>query len=153
MDIPQNYDASRYERPSVTTDVALVARDEKGREHILLIKRKNPPFQGAWALPGGFLDMKETLVECALREMEEETSVSLDQKDLEFLLVADDPQRDPRTRVISAVYLARGHVNEFSPEAADDAREVAWFPLDRLPPLAFDHSRILSELVKRVKTS
>ena len=145
MEIPGKTDGSKYWKPSLTTDVVLISGHEKARRHVLLIRRKNPPYRGCWAFPGGFLDEGETLKQCAVRELEEETGVKLDQDRLRLLLVADDPERDSRSRVISVVYLAEGRREEFSPEAASDADEVRWFPLDDLPPLAFDHPWIIEE--------
>ena len=109
----KTYD-SRYWRPSLTTDVVLIAGDKEAQRHVLLIRRKNPPYRGSWAFPGGFLDEGETLKQCAVRELEEETGVNLSQMRLRLLLVADDPERDPRTRVISVVYLAEGRREESS---------------------------------------
>ncbi len=145
MNLPENYDPSKYKRPSVTTDVVLIVSNKDRQRKVLLIRRKNPPYKGYWALPGGFIDVKETLKQCAVRELAEETGVQLSEEDLKFLLIADNPKRDPRTRVISVVYLAEGQMADFAPSAADDAAEVGWFPINTLPPLAFDHSWILTE--------
>jgi 8-oxo-dGTP diphosphatase len=148
METKQNPESTQYHTPSLTTDVVLIAGDESGQRHVLLIKRKNPPYRGCWAFPGGFIDENETTKECALRELEEETGIRLNEDNLRLLLVADDPKRDPRKRVISIVYLAKGMVSDFSPCAGDDAGEAGWFSLDSLPPLAFDHARILSQAVQ-----
>ncbi|MBN1899943.1 NUDIX hydrolase [Candidatus Sumerlaeota bacterium] len=148
MNKKQKTESRQYYNPSLTTDVVLIATDEKGERRVLLIKRKNPPYQGRWAFPGGFIDENETLKQCALRELEEETGVGLSENDLSLLLVADDPERDPRKRVISVVYLAQGEIANFFPRSGDDAAEVGWFPLDSPPDLAFDHALILSQAVK-----
>ena len=145
MDVPKNYDPTKYWQPSLTTDVVLIADDQEEKKHVLLIKRKNPPFQECWAFPGGFLDKGETLKQCAVRELEEETGVRIAQDDLQFLVLADDPDRDPRKRVISSVYIAQGRMKDFTPRAADDASDVSWFPLEDPPPLAFDHPMILGK--------
>jgi 8-oxo-dGTP diphosphatase len=147
MDTKQNPESKKYHTPSLTTDVILISRDQSGQRRVLLIKRKNPPYQGSWAFPGGFIDEKETTKECAIRELEEETGIRLVEDDLRLLLVADDPKRDPRKRVISIVYLAGGNMSDFSPCAGDDASEVGWFALDSLPAIAFDHAWILSQAV------
>jgi 8-oxo-dGTP diphosphatase len=151
VEIPENYDAGKYWRPSLTTDVILFSGKEKDKSSVLLIRRKNKPYKGYWAFPGGFLEEKETLKKCAVRELEEETGITISEDKLHFLLIADSPDRDPRTRVISVVYFAIINIEEHSPEAADDASELAWFPLNNLPKLAFDHSRIISKAIRNLK--
>lgn len=141
--MPYTYE---YPHPAVTTDVVLFTIRED-RLELLLIQRANDPFRGAWALPGGFLDIDEDLQPCAARELEEETGV----RDvyLEQLYTFGTPGRDPRERIITVAYLAllpeehRGDIR-----ADSDAEAVAWFPLDRLPPLAFDHNQIV-DLARR----
>lgn len=128
-----------YPRPAVTVDVVIATREERPR--VLLIRRKHPPFEGMWALPGGFVDMDESLETAARRELLEETGVKAGR--LEQLYTFGDPGRDPRGRTISVVYLAQVDPKRLRPRAADDAAETAWHFLDRLPPLAFDHRRIL----------
>lgn len=105
---------------------------------VILIRRANPPL--GWALPGGFVDVGETVEAAAVREAREETG--LDVRQLELLGVYSDPGRDPRGHTVSAVFVGRadGH-----PVGADDAAEAAVFPLDALPPLVFDHARILAD--------
>ena len=129
-----------YPRPCVTVDVVIVTREARPR--VLLIRRKNAPFAGAWALPGGFIEMDETLEASARRELAEETGVRTGK--LVQLATFGDPGRDPRGRTISVVYLARVHPKQLKPRAADDAAEVGWFALDRPPALAFDHRQILA---------
>jgi 8-oxo-dGTP diphosphatase len=136
-----------YPRPCVAADVVLVSRDARPR--VLLIQRKHDPFAGCWALPGGFINLDETLEESALRELREETGV--DSAKLEFLDVFGDPGRDPRGRIISVVYLARVHAKQLNPAAADDAADVGWFSLSRPPELAFDHAKILAAARARLK--
>lgn len=133
-----------YPRPMVTVDVVILTRGPKPR--VLLIRRKKDPFAGAWALPGGFVDMDEKLEDAARRELWEETGVKAAK--VEQVATFGDPGRDPRGRTISVVYLARVSPSQVKPVAADDAAEVGWHPLRRLPPLAFDHKDILA-LVKR----
>ncbi len=128
-----------YPRPAVTVDVVLVSREDKPR--VLLIKRAKPPFEDCWALPGGFVDAGETLEQAARRELLEETGVVCDE--LEQLYTAGDPGRDPRGWTISVVYLGRVNDKAMTAEAADDAKEVKWHSLSRLPKLAFDHAMIL----------
>ena len=136
-----------YPRPAVTVDVAIVTRDEKPR--VLLIRRKHDPFAGCWALPGGFVDMEESLEAAARRELIEETGVPT--ASLQQLRTFGDPQRDPRGRTISVVYLAQVDADAVLPQAADDAAEVGWFSLARPPKLAFDHKEILAHVRKHLK--
>ncbi len=129
-----------YPRPCVTVDVVIVTKETRPR--VLLIRRKNPPYAGTWALPGGFIEMDETLEASARRELEEETGVRTGK--LVQLATFGDPGRDPRHRTISVVFLAEVNPKQVKPHAADDAAEVEWFPLHRPPALAFDHRRILT---------
>jgi 8-oxo-dGTP diphosphatase len=129
-----------YPRPAVTVDVVLVTREPQPR--VLLIRRKHEPFAGKWALPGGFVDMNETLETAARRELIEETGVRI--ADLEQLHTFGDPERDPRGRTISVVYLARVDADQVQPRADDDAAEVGWHSLRKPPPLAFDHDQVLA---------
>ena len=135
-----------YPRPAVTVDVVLATREVRPR--VLLIQRKKDPFAGTWALPGGFVEENEKLADAARRELKEETS--LDVADIEQLYTAGDPGRDPRGWTISVAYLARVNANELKPIAADDAEAVAWYPLDKLPKLAFDHAMILARARARI---
>ena len=138
-----------YPRPAVTVDVVIVTRS--ARRRVLLIRRKHEPFAGMWAIPGGFVDMDEPLEIAARRELREETGVTTGR--LEQLATFGDPGRDPRGRVISVVYLAQVDPSQVQPRAADDAAEVAWHPLHRLPPLAFDHKEILACARKHLKNT
>ena len=123
----------------VTVDAAILST-RHGKRCVLLIRRARPPFEGTWALPGGFVEMDEPLETAAARELAEETELT--GIALRQLHTFGDPHRDPRGRSISVVY--RG---EAPPDAAvkggDDAAEAGWFPLDALPPLAFDHDKIV----------
>ncbi len=116
---------------------------------VLLIRRKNPPYQGYWALPGGFVEKEETLEQAALRELEEETSV----KDLfiEQLYTFGQPQRDPRGRVVSVAYYALINLSKHRLKARSDAAEASWFAIDQLPALAFDHADILNTALTRLR--
>jgi 8-oxo-dGTP diphosphatase len=127
-----------YPRPAFTVDAAVVCNNE-----ILLIQRKNNPYQGQWALPGGFMDMGETPEDAVLRELFEETNIKLEE--LMQFKTYGAIHRDPRHRTISTVFYT---VLPKKPEskAGDDAADVAWFPLDKLPHLAFDHDQIIREL-------
>lgn len=131
-----------YPRPAVTCDVAVIYLNNNVAE-VLLIQRKNDPFKDCWALPGGFLDKDETCENGAKRELSEETGIAAE--NLELVCMGDTPGRDPRGWVISAVYCS---VVSAKPNAvaADDAIECAWFRLDKLPSLAFDHDKIMTKI-------
>lgn len=136
-----------YPRPAVTVDIVIMTREATPR--VLLIRRKNEPFAGCWALPGGFVEMDESLEDAARRELFEETGVKT--KSLTQLAAFGDPGRDPRGRTISVVYLAEVDPAQLNPRAADDAAAVCWFALARPPKLAFDHKEILALARKRWK--
>jgi len=110
---------------------------------VLLIERGSQPFKGRWAIPGGFLRKIESLEDTARRELREETGVGEG-----FLMTQigtwSDPKRDPRGRVVTTVFAALVDSSELKPKADTDAAKVAWFPMDELPQLAFDHKDILS---------
>lgn len=137
-----------FPHPAVTTDVVLFTiRDE--RLQVLLVKRRNPPFENHWALPGGFVGIDEDIEACALRELKEETGVS--GVFLEQLYTFGAPRRDPRERVITVAYYALAPNDSIHTRAASDAREVAWFDCNRLPSLAFDHDLIITTALKRLR--
>ena len=137
----------KYPRPAVTAD-ALVLCSRDGRWYVLLVQRAHPPFEGMWALPGGFMEMEERLEETARRELEEETGIWAGK--MEFGGIFDRPDRDPRGRTISAVYIT--FLKECQePAAGDDASRARWFPLSDLPPLAFDHREIIDTLLTESK--
>jgi 8-oxo-dGTP diphosphatase len=116
---------------------------------LLLIKRKNPPFEGKWALPGGFVEIDETLEEAAKRELKEETGISnIDLKQLHTFGAID---RDPRGRNISVVYYGLLDGEKISIKADSDACEVKWFPIEKLPELAFDHIDIIDFAAEHIK--
>ncbi len=130
-----------YPHPAVTTDIVIftIRQDQL---KVLLIKRARPPFQGEWALPGGFVNLDESLEEGARRELEEETGVS--GVYLEQLYTFGRPDRDPRERVITVAYYALIPTDTVEIRAASDAEGVSWFSLRELPELAFDHKEILA---------
>jgi 8-oxo-dGTP diphosphatase len=135
-----------YPRPAVTADIAIVTIEAAPR--VLLIKRKNQPFAGKWALPGGYVDEMERLADAARRELREETGV--ENVELEQLHAFGDPGRDPRGWTITIAFLARVRPESVKPIAGDDAAEARWFPLAELPDLAFDHAEILQSARNRV---
>lgn len=131
----------RYPRPAVSVDIILSSGTEKERK-LLLVKRKNEPFKGMWALPGGFVNMDEDLHEAAARELYEETGLKVSK--LQQFRSYGKPGRDPRFRTISIIFFC--HLEEEQiPEAGDDAADAGWFKTDSLPPLGFDHSHIIKE--------
>jgi 8-oxo-dGTP diphosphatase len=134
---PYTYD---YPRPCVTVDVLLFCTTGENLE-ILLIERRNPPFQGCWALPGGFVEMEESLEASARRELFEETG--LEPLEIEQIGAFGDPDRDPRGRVITIAYGCLTREKGQPPQAGDDAARAQWFLLSDLPDLAFDHEAII----------
>ena len=130
-----------YKSPSLAVDIIIVLDDGK----IVLIERKNPPH--GWALPGGFVDYGETLKAAAIREAKEETC--LDVEIVSLLNIYDEPDRDPRQHVISAVFIARAR-NQ-TPKAADDAKNLKTFDVTSIPDLAFDHDKILNDFIGLAK--
>jgi 8-oxo-dGTP diphosphatase len=134
---PYTYD---HPRPAVTVDAVIVTREERPR--VLLIRRKGTPFAGKWAIPGGFVEMDESLEEAARRELFEETGIQVSR--LQQLHTFGDPGRDPRGRTISVVYMGLADPAQVKPQADDDAAAVAWHSLRRPPRLAFDHAQILA---------
>ncbi|ACB74331.1 NUDIX hydrolase [Opitutus terrae] len=143
--MPYTYE---YPHPAVTVDGVVFGYDEADLK-VLLIQRDQPPYRGKWALPGGFVDMNESLEAAARRELEEETGVT--ELYLEQLYTFGEPKRDPRERVISVAYYALVKLADHTVRAASDARNVAWFPVANLPALAFDHEEILDVALRRLK--
>lgn len=155
------YDASKYPLVAVTTDVVLFTI-RSGRLCVLLVQRKDYPYKGAWALPGGFIRPEETGEVSALRELGEESSILVSAAHIEQLATYTDPQRDPRMRVVSVAYV--GLVpNMPLPVGGDDAADAYWWVVDDLtldddqeasedsPAIAFDHKRIIRDGLERVR--
>ncbi len=137
-----------YPRPSVTVDIVLFM-DTSPYPQVLLIRRKNPPFKDLWALPGGFLEMDESLQESALRELHEETGIS----DVVLTQIGayGEPDRDPRGRVITIAYMGIVQSDQQEAVAGSDAAEVSWFSTADLPMLAFDHKDIIIKALEERK--
>ena len=135
-----------YPRPAVTTDCVIFGYDGKELK-VLLIERGIEPFKGSWAFPGGFLNMDEDALAGARRELKEETG--LENAFIEQFHTFSEPGRDPRGRVITVAHYALVKIQEV--EGGDDAAQARWFPIGEVPPLAFDHDRILRMAMSRLK--
>ena len=135
-----------YPRPAVTTDCVIFGYDGKELK-VLLIERGIEPFKGCWAFPGGFLNMDEDALAGARRELKEETG--LENAFIEQFHTFSEPGRDPRGRVITIAHYALVKIQEV--EGGDDAAQARWFSIDEVPPLAFDHNRILRMAISRLK--
>jgi len=139
-----------YPHPAVTVDVIVfTARD--GNVEVLLIKRGEWPHTGKWAIPGGFVEIDESLKRAALRELREETGIKAGF--LEQLGAFGHPDRDPRERVITVVYISLIPTDRLQIEAGSDAAEAQLFGIDALPELAFDHDKILRRARERLRDS
>ena len=133
----------KYPRPAVTSDCVVITQEAEPR--VLLVKRGNEPFKGCWAFPGGFMNMDETTEECAVRELEEETGVRI--SGLHQIGAYSKVDRDPRGRTITVAYLAIVD-QPLDARGMDDAASAAWFPINKLPKLAFDHQDIMAAAKK-----
>lgn len=137
-----------FARPALTTDCVIFGLDDEDLK-VLLIQRDLPPFEGGWALPGGFVRVGESVDDSALRELKEETG--LKNVFLEQLYTFGDPDRDPREHVVTVAYYALVNLVDHPPKADTDARNAAWFSLDDIPKLAFDHRDILNAALDRLR--
>ena len=138
----------KFPRPSLTVDCVVFGLDEEDLK-VILIKRDLEPFAGQWALPGGFVQLDETLKETAIRELREETGI--EKVFLEQLYTFGRVDRDSRERVVSVAYYALVNLRDHKIKATTDARDAAWFPVYDLPKLAFDHDEIFNVALKRLK--
>jgi len=132
----------------VTVD-AIVFRQNDNVMEVLLIKRKNYPFEGIWALPGGFVDMEETAEEAVVRELQEETGLQF--SDFTQLHTFSTIGRDPRGRNISIMYSGITEMDNSTVKAGDDAAEAQWFPVTKLPQLAFDHKDAIQMALSKLR--
>jgi len=132
----------------LTVDCVVFGFDE-GELKVLLIQRALEPFKGRWALPGGFVRVEETLDEAARRELEEEAG--LKNVFLEQLFTFGEVRRDPRERVVSVAHYALVKLSDHRAKAATDAANAEWFPVSKVPRLAFDHTDILAAALARLK--
>lgn len=135
-----NYD---YPRPAVTADCVVITNEPIAK--VLLIQRGENPFKDSWALPGGFMEIDETLDQCAIRELKEETGLQL--TDCYQIGTYSGVSRDPRTRVITTAYLFI-IPESVKVEGHDDAAAAKWFPITDIPHLAFDHYDIVKDAVR-----
>ena len=138
----------KHPHPALTVDCVVFGIDESDLK-LMLIRRELEPFKGRWALPGGFVRMDETTEDAALRELEEESGL----KDifLEQLYTFSAIERDPRERVVSVSYYALVRLEAHDLKASTDAVDAAWFTIDELPDLAFDHQKMADLALNRLK--
>lgn len=138
----------QYPRAALTVDCVVFGFDE-GDLKVLLIERGLEPFKGRWALPGGFVRVDETVDDAARRELAEEAGLT--NVFLEQLYTFGEVNRDPRERVVSVAYYALVKLSEHEAKAATDAANAKWFPVSKVPKLAFDHADILATALERLK--
>jgi 8-oxo-dGTP diphosphatase len=125
----------KHNTPSLTVDTVILFKNK-----LVLVKRKYPPYQGKFALPGGFVEVGETTEKAATREAFEETGLSVEI--LKLIGVYSDPERDPRRHTVSVCYLAKGYGDL---KSGSDAAAVELFELDSIPDLAFDHNKMIND--------
>lgn len=130
----------KYPRPAVTADCVVMTKESVPQ--VLLIERGADPYKGCWAFPGGFMNMDETTEQCAIRELEEETGMKV--SELQQIGAYSKVDRDPRGRTITVAYLVTVN-HPIAVTGQDDAAKAQWFPIDALPPLAFDHKDIMRD--------
>ena len=144
----------KYPRPAVTADCIVITKEADPK--VLLIQRGDEPFKGAWAFPGGFMNMDETTEQCAIRELEEETGLKV--SEVHQIGAYSKVDRDPRGRTVTVAYLVI--VDEpMAVKGQDDAAKAQWFPLSAFldkpsgkaerPELAFDHEEIMQDAIKK----
>ena len=143
--MPYSYE---YARPALTVDCVVFGLDEDDLK-LLLIQRDLEPYVGQWALPGGFVRVGESTDDAARRELAEETG--LEKVFLEQLYTFGSPDRDPREHIVSVAHYALVRLSDHRVQAATDARNAAWFAIDDIPKLAFDHPKILKTAHERLR--
>jgi len=148
MPIPQLASANGFAKHAVAVDVVLLTIQDKILK-VLLVKRQRLPYRGRWALPGGIVGADESVDTAALRELQEETNIA--NVYLEQLYTFGEPSRDPRGRVTTVAYYALVNWQQFQLKARQRVSEASWFPVTRLPELAFDHRRIADYALERLR--
>lgn len=138
-----------YKNPSLAVDLVVFGYHEKTLS-VLLLNRKDEPFKDGWTLPGGFLQMEETLLQVCARIMK--TKLGIGNLYLEQLYSFDDPERDPRGRVISIAHYALVNPYKFEIVAGKMANDVRWFPVHDVPELGFDHTQIFRQTLQRLQS-
>lgn len=133
-----------YARPALTVD-ALVFKKISGSFSLLLIKRKYEPFKDCWAFPGGFVEENEKVEIAVIRELKEETGLVINEMDQ--IYTASAPGRDPRGWTVSVIFMGIISSENVDVKAGDDAAEAQWYPIDKLPKLAFDHREIAERAI------
>lgn len=131
-----------YKSPRLTADGAILKNKK-----ILLIKRKNEPFKGKWALPGGFVEYGEKVEDAVVREVYEETGLKTKIRDI--VGIYSDPNRDPRGHTVTVVYFLDIQSGEL--KSSDDASDAKFFDLKDLPELSFDHDIIVKDVIRRIE--
>lgn len=139
---------SGYEQPAVTVDLVIFTVNDD-RLNVMLVRRAEPPFADRWSIPGGFLKLRESLEDAALRVLKEKTGV--ENVYVEQLYTFGDPDRDPRARVITVTYFALIPWKDLLQPASDKITDLMWAAVDRLPRLAFDHREIVEYAVRRLR--
>lgn len=147
-DLPENYDPTQFDRPSVTVDVVIFSL-VKDDLQVLLVKRQAAPFANSWAIPGTFIKIDESLQEAAVRALSDKTGVH--DVYTEQLYTFGTPGRDPRTRVITVAYFALVPHDAITPYPGRETTETKWFSIFKLPPLAFDHAKIIDYAFTRLR--
>lgn len=132
----------KYPRPAVTGDCIVITKAADAK--VLLIQRGDDPYKGCWAFPGGFMNMDETTEQCAIRELEEETGLKVNE--VHQIGAYSKVDRDPRGRTITVAYLAIID-KPISVIGQDDAAKAEWWPINSLPQLAFDHDEIIADAI------
>ncbi|WP_118974155.1 NUDIX hydrolase [Taibaiella koreensis] len=140
---------SSYKNPSLAVDLVVFGYHQRELS-VLLLNRKDEPFKNGWTLPGGFLQMEESLLEVCSRILK--TKLGIDKLYLEQLYTFDEPDRDPRGRVISVAHYALINPRQLAVVAGSMANDVQWFPVNALPRLGFDHKRIFGQSLQRLKS-
>lgn len=131
-----------YQFFSVASDVLAIRKTGRQLE-VLLIERRYPPFKDCWAVPGGFLEIDEDALTAAQREFSEEAGLWLAKKNFVEFGSFSAPDRDPRGRTVTIAYWVFVKNSRLTAQAGDDAKNAQWFPIKRLPPLAFDHAEMI----------